>query len=309
MIVACVCASLTGTKAESNIFNHLGAGFELGSTGIGFEVATPVTDYLQVRAGMAIMPSFKVKTFNVDVNGCDMWETAKEKYAEMIVMKPYLKPEDQANMDLVEEKGWLLLDAPNRVDIESKAKLGANFKLLFDVFPFKKSSFHVTAGFYAGKSQIFDAYTVGNEGQLEALTFFDENYAGKTISTEGFPGGEQQIHFPDPISVTIGGEDFSENTFYPNGRKVVGYTKVKGFKPYVGIGFGRAVPKKTRLAFACDLGVQFWSTPKLFIVQKDGPKQVITDGISDANGGDVVKTMSKIKVYPCLNFRLTGRIF
>lgn len=316
LLALAVCMGLCSqTQAQDkNILNHLGAGIEVGTTGIGFEVATPVTDYLQVRAGLAIMPTIKIKTFNVDVNltdaqGNNMWEEAKANYQEMLELKPFLKPEDQANMDLVNEKGWVNLDAPNQVDIESKAKIGANFKFLIDFFPIKTSSFHITAGFYAGKSQVFDAYTVGNEGQFEALTFFDDNYAGKTISTEGLPGGEKTFNFPDPISVTIGGEDKGENTFYPNGRQMVGYTKVKGFKPYVGIGFGRAIPKKTRLAFACDLGVQFWSTPKLFIEQKDGPKQVITDGISDDNGGDIVKTISKITVYPCLNFRLTGRIF
>jgi hypothetical protein len=94
----------------------------------------------------------------------------------------------------------------------------------------------------------------------------------------------------------------------PNGEQIKGFVKVKGFKPYLGVGFGRAVPKKTRLAFAMDMGVQFWSTPKFFVEQNTGQVELEKKDVGNSDGG-FVKVMSKIKVYPCLNFRLTGRIF
>lgn len=52
-----------GAKAQdNNIFNHVSFGVDLGTTGIGFEVAAPITDYVAVRAGMDFMPQFKYGT-------------------------------------------------------------------------------------------------------------------------------------------------------------------------------------------------------------------------------------------------------
>lgn len=41
------------------IANHLGATVGVGTTGIGLELATPVTPFLQVRAGASFMPDIK----------------------------------------------------------------------------------------------------------------------------------------------------------------------------------------------------------------------------------------------------------
>ncbi|MBO7051121.1 MAG: hypothetical protein J6W24_00410 [Prevotella sp.] len=261
-IIACLC-TICGTQAhaESNIFNHLGAGLEVGTTGIGFEVAAPITDYVQVRAGMAIMPSFKVKDIKVNVNVDD------RQWSELQTVTGY--------------QG----DRPTNVKLDTKVTK-ADFKLLFDVFPFRKSSFHVTAGFYAGKSQLLDVYTTNNADAFQAITEYNE-----------------MVDATDQIGVQVG-----DYLLTPNGERVRGFVKVKGFKPYVGFGFGRAIPKKTRLAFAFDLGVQFWSTPKFFIEQQQGQVEVTKQDVGNDDGG-FVKTMSKITVYPCLNFRLTGRIF
>ena len=38
-----------GAKAQdNNIFNHVSFGVDLGTTGIGFEVAAPITDYVGI---------------------------------------------------------------------------------------------------------------------------------------------------------------------------------------------------------------------------------------------------------------------
>lgn len=262
-IIACLCTVLgTQAHADSNIFNHLGAGFEVGTTGIGFEVAAPITDYVQVRTGMAIMPSFKVKDIDVNVNIDD------RQWNDLQMITGY--------------QG----DKPRDVRLDAKVTK-ADFKLLFDIFPFKKSSFHLTGGFYAGKSQLLEVYTTNNEEVMQAITEYNES----------------DIRMYDVLGVQVG-----DYLLTPNGGQVKGFVKVKGFKPYVGFGFGRAIPKNTRLAFAFDLGVQFWSTPKFFIDQKQGEVEVTKKDVGNDDGG-FVKVMSKITVYPCLNFRLTGRIF
>ena len=264
LFIACLCTILgTQANADSNIFNHLGAGFELGTTGIGFEVAAPITDYVQVRAGMAIMPSFKVKNIGVNVNvSNEQWQA-------------------------VEQVAGQTLESPKDVKLDGKITK-ADFKLLFDVFPFKNSSFHITAGFYAGKSQLLEVYTTNNQEAMQAITDYNES----------------------PLSQQFGviGAQVGDFLLTPNGEQIKGFVKVKGFKPYVGLGFGRAVPKNTRLAFAMDLGVQFWSTPKFYVDQQQGQVEVTKKDVGNSDGG-FVKVMSRIKVYPCLNFRLTGRIF
>ena len=42
------------------------------------------------------------------------------------------------------------------------------------------------------------------------------------------------------------------------------YMLTNRFRPYVGIGFGRAVPGARRLNAQLDLGVQFWGRPRLY---------------------------------------------
>lgn len=53
----------TGMQAQVEnfeIFRHVGGNLNVGTEGVGFDVATPVTDYLEVSAGMSFMPGFKV---------------------------------------------------------------------------------------------------------------------------------------------------------------------------------------------------------------------------------------------------------
>lgn len=47
------------------IANHLGVNLNVGTTGIGIEAATPITPFVQARAGISIMPGIK---FHVDTD-------------------------------------------------------------------------------------------------------------------------------------------------------------------------------------------------------------------------------------------------
>ena len=71
---------------------------------------------------------------------------------------------------------------------------------------------------------------------------------------------------------------------------VSGGLKVSNFRPYVGLGFGRAVPKK-RLGVMFELGVQFHGKPDVY------PDDTFS------------KIMDKLTVYPVMKIRLCGRIF
>ena len=72
------------------------------------------------------------------------------------------------------------------------------------------------------------------------------------------------------------------------------------FRPYLGFGFGRAVPGARRLNVQLDLGVQFWGRPRLY------------DGITGKRLTQVAyksqASFGRNTVYPVITIRLAGRI-
>lgn len=55
-----------GGPGDLYLFNHLGIGAHVGTTGFGFEAATPITKWVTLRGGVTIMPGIK---FNTDIDG------------------------------------------------------------------------------------------------------------------------------------------------------------------------------------------------------------------------------------------------
>ena len=239
-------------EGEYGFFDHLGAGLSLGTDGIGIDVATPVTDWAALRAGVSFTPGIKY-TKTVSINDVDLYE---------------------------------------KVDIEAKLNM-LDFKLLADVYPFKTSSFHVTAGFFVGNE---NAVTVTNSSPL----IKNPNKYG----TVGIVLGNYCVTTDDKGNIDAD-------------------LKVNKFKPYIGIGFGRAIPKKNRVSVSCDLGVKFWGKPGL------GVKTTKRNGIDSFDESltyhkftydelgpndnkdfkDVIEIAEKFIICPVLNIRISGRIF
>jgi hypothetical protein len=100
--------------------------------------------------------------------------------------------------------------------------------------------------------------------------------------------------------------------------------RVNGFRPYLGVGFGRAIPSKHRVGVQFDLGVQFWGKPKvmghlMYFDSNEGDfvtryEDVNTNRITNMKDDyqdikDIIQDVKKIYVYPVLNIRINGRIF
>ena len=202
-------------------------------------------------------------------------------------------------LNLNENKGAFTKD---RVDIGGKLNMG-DFKLLVDWYPFRTSSFHATAGFFIGRSTVVK---IDNKEP-----FVKDNY-------KGVAGIELGVYDPSNPQ--------SESRYTlmtdPNGD-IKGELEVNAFKPYLGVGFGRAVPKG-RIGVQFDLGIQFWGKPELkanmnYVDRETGENVTsfepvkrgrITNPDSDYQDlKDAVKTIQKIRVYPVLNIRINGRIF
>ena len=83
---------------------------------------------------------------------------------------------------------------------------------------------------------------------------------------------------------------------------VSGGLKVSAVRPYVGLGYGRAVPSK-RINFMLDVGVQLHGTPEVY----SDFGQV--DQLMAEVDNDFTDIINKLKVYPVIRFRICGKLF
>lgn len=129
---------------EHNILQHLDVSLTAGTTGIGFDVASPVTEWAQVRAGYEFMPRFtKRMKFDLTIGG----RPARSYDADGNRQETTF---DKMSEFLYQFTGY---DVDDHVDMIGKPTIN-NFKFLIDVFPFKQNRhWHFTAGFYWGPSQ------------------------------------------------------------------------------------------------------------------------------------------------------------
>ena len=173
------------------------------------------------------------------------------------------------------------------VNIEAKLHK-ADAKILLDFYPAPRGIFRITAGAFIGSSKLI---TAGNTTQF---------LAREDWGVTGVKLGDYRV--------------MSDNQ-----GNVKADVKVNAFKPYIGIGIGRSVPRNKRVGVMADLGVQFWGKPGVWANAKDDwgdthytrlEKEYFTgddDASNDAK--DAIKIMEKVRVYPVLSVRICGRIF
>ena len=108
--------------------------------------------------------------------------------------------------------------------------------------------------------------------------------------------------YKDLILSSISAELDKYNVKFDENGDVNGDVRVKKFRPYAGLGFGRLIPKK-RVGFRFELGCQFMGKMKVY--QND--TEVNINEMSKGKD-DLPKIIDKLTVYPVLKFTLTGRI-
>lgn len=107
-------------QKELGIFNSLAVGLNVGSTGIGVDVATPITEYVMLRGGISFMPGI---TINTDV-----------------------KVE-------VDDPTGQMGSFPARIDLEGSMKRTQG-ELIASVYPFPSFPFFISAGAYFGGDKL-----------------------------------------------------------------------------------------------------------------------------------------------------------
>lgn len=276
---------------KKNFMKHMEVSLTLGTTGVGIDIAAPLCEYVQVRAGYDYMLPLR-KTFNIDVLGDGQAPRQYDEQGNRIE-----SPFDRIAEEMYQQTGYEL---ENRVSLKGKLTMG-NAKFLIDVYPFKyDKSWHITAGLYWGPSQFAKIDNAsGTEDLLQHVRTNDRLALsmGK-YSREIYQNGKSAHHKGDAYLM----KPADDNTVHIEMRS-------NAFKPYLGFGYGgRLFPDRGDWKVTVECGVLFWGGT---------PSQTVHDGINlskdveDISGtiGTYVSVIEALKVYPVLSVRFAKTLF
>lgn len=263
MVAVILLTSVGSVMAQSDykrgFFNHVGLNVGAGTEGISVGLAAPVTNFLEVEAGVNIMPSFKLSgDLDVDINTSSLPQVPNVQY-------------------------------PSSATIHAEGS-------------FDRTTFNVKANLYpfGGGSKFFIAagLSIGGEKIAEVTGSCDElrDFSNKNLKNNQTL--EQQ--FRKAISANLGGYNLELDENY----NLQGDIRCKNVRPYLGLGFGRLVPKN-RIGMRLELGCQFMGKLKVY---QNGNEIDINKALEDAGEDDLSKFVKDLKVYSVLKFSLTGRI-
>jgi len=259
LFLGCMESAFAQESTDRKIFNHVGMNVSAGTEGIGVGVATPLTNFLELEAGVNFMPGFKLKG-DLDVPQQDI-SVSDSRLPEPVSITT---PDATVNAE------------------GSFSRTTFNFKA--HVYPFGgNSKFFVTAGFSFGGAKI--AKITGHSDEIEQFVNQYPQYKAQILEQIGAQVDKYKIQFDDNLNVT-------------------GDIRCNGFRPYLGLGCGRLVPKN-RVGFRVEAGCQFMG--KLKVYQND-TKIDIDAAMKDAGNDDISKFIDNWRVYPVLKFSIVGRI-
>ena len=252
LLLAGVGSVMAQSDYKRGIFNHVGLNVGAGTEGISVGVAAPVTNFLEVEAGVNIMPSFKLSgDLDVDVKPIPGVSTPT--------------------------------DATIHVDGDFSR---TTFNVKANLYPFGGGSkFFIAAGLSIGGEKIAEV-----TGSCDDLRKFSQN----------LPTQELKDQLRQAATANLGGYNLELDENY----NLQGDIRCKNVRPYLGLGFGRLVPKN-RLGMRLELGCQFMGMLKVY---QNGNEIDINKALEDAGEDDLSKFVKDLKVYPVLKLSFTGRI-
>ncbi len=255
-MMSCLISEIT---ARDKFIDHLAIGINYGNTsmkakshwgylpfgrstdGVGLEVAAQVLDWMDVRAGISstLFSSSSNNAFNVE-------GVPDGKYVT------------------------------GTVELFSRYRCIAG-SLFFDFYPFSGTTFHFTAGFYAGTSAILKIH---NRTPIpEALASYDKGVVemyGLAIPTDR------------------------------NGR-IDAKLKQPPVRPYAGVGIGRAFANRVNVT--ADFGVMYKGRKGMTIEGPDGNDVEVGYWKSNSKIARLVSWNKRCAVAPLLSVRLFVKIF
>ena len=288
LVAAALLFPATAFSQESDTFflNHVGIGISAGIDGVGGQVAVTLGKHFQVRGG------YSIGDITTDPDRIPSF--LQGPYTTYVA--PYLSiPTDDLPQNFRES-----FKIPDGSTLDLGGRVGMRqFKLLCDFFPSTLSSFHFTAGAFFGNSHIVDFWT----GPLPC----DEDLYNNAYIVLG---GQRVGTDPDGVfkaDIRLSGMD----------------NIAEGLKPYLGLGFGRGVPRG-RVGFGLDLGALY--NPSgfgLYTYDLDGndvhiTTEVITRDIAGMSDEEIAKNQEDIDLvnkilgfgwFPMVRFSLNVRLF
>lgn len=288
--------------------DHVSVSAHAGSMGLGFDATTPVNEWVNVRAGLSIMP-----TINTTMNfGVQVGDEKEEKY-DANGNRIQTKFEKMSGY-LEEMTGYKVDD---RVAMDCKANF-VNAKVMIDILPFANKDWHITAGFYWGSKLIGRACnTVEDMTTTMAVgiynTMYDKVYNFEPI----FSGISLPIEVEEKI-LSYGKMGMHVGDFKSDGKPymmvpaedgtVRAKAKVNSFKPYLGFGWDHACASYPEWRYGFDAGLVFWGgVPNVYT--HDGTS--LTKDVYNLEGkvGSVISFVKCFPVYPLLEFKISRTIF
>ncbi|MDE6378881.1 MAG: hypothetical protein K2L11_00295 [Muribaculaceae bacterium] len=298
------------------VFNRIEVAANIGTTGLGLEVASPMTKWTKLRIGFDVMPQF-----TIPMN---------------FGMASYVDGQVNDKFDRIQEMMYNMsgMTIDQNVRMESKPTM-TTFRLLVDVYPFQNNRhWHFTAGFFVGGSSAGKSINAMSEmPSLLALNMYDRLYRGITsedfldnvyenphflYEITGIPSldneylngpmmEELQKKFLSMGQLGVHVGDHKDGTPYmmmpDKDGTVSARAKVNRFRPYLGFGYGGALSPDGKWQASVDAGVQFWGgVPK--VTTHDGT--VLNDLVNLRGKVDTYMSLMKaIPVYPTIDFRIS----
>lgn len=308
-------------KAANGILNHLDIGVNVGTVGIGIDVAMPIGNYVRIRAGYQYMPRFSVKEdFSVETSTGG----SIEKFFNKRDRIGYYLNEYGIDIDdpkLANYKNALDRLMDKNVGLTDKVKMAVKpqwhqFKFMVDVLPFKRNKhWSFTAGFFAGSSNIADAQNLDGElSLLQAVTAYNDfyveyfssgrNFAGygevakiTSLLTENGIAGFNLGRFKDgDLAIMVPGE----------GGIVRGDLKINKIRPYIGAGYNTQLGSNGKWRLTVDAGVMYLGKPSITV---DNVYKINTSIIDPANEYyDIVRPNADWTDYEVNDYANGGRV-
>lgn len=294
--------SLCSFMNERNIFSHMDVGVNVGTTGLGIDVAVPVGNYVRLRAGYNYMPRISMNTdFTVETskggigNLIDKIDRIEEKFEEYGI--------DMNSESFAEYKA--LFDKFSKVERKDYVTMALKpnlhqFKFMVDVMPFRNNKhWSFTAGFFVGPSTVGYAENLEKEAlMLEGVNAYNKIYrdypeygingsylhrVGKEKDDPFYKHGLAGFclgRFADgDMALMVPGEDASAKA------EMV----VNKVRPYVGFGYNTSLSGDKRWRLNVDAGVMFLcGSPSVYV---DNVYKFNADDISFDEEGRYVSGM------------------
>lgn len=268
-------STVNAQEDDTNMFNHMAFGITAGTMGAGLELAMPIGNYVQVRAGATYMPPFSVG-YGVHIGNThvpsDVYPAVTDKNGNVIPTVGFGNPYEDVVVQMNAKVNYL------------------NGKLLFDLFPAPSFPLHVTLGAYFGSEKVFDMTSKDNTDILAKV-----------------------YHMNEKSDLNTFGPQLGDYVMQPGIDGVIN-TRVETsmIRPYAGLGWGKAVSDKS-FDWMLEAGVLFWNTPKFISTKTDQYGNVVDMEIqkSDMSSKDapIMKWITHTNLYPVINFRIGFNMF